>query len=174
MRATLLGGMCLWLAASVAGQQPATPPAKASAKTMSSSLGVYVFPTQGQSPEAQQQNEAACYAWAQSNTGFDPLAAASASASRQAGQPSQKGGLLKSAGSGAAMGAAIGAISGDAGQGAATGATAGAVRGKLAQKRAQRKAQQAQAEAQEQQAAAWQAFRKAFGACMEGKGYAAK
>jgi hypothetical protein len=164
----------LW-AASVAGQQPPTPPAKQPAKTLSSSLGVYVFPTANQSPEKQQQDEAACYAWAQSNTGFDPLAAASASAGRQSGQQQQqKGGVLRSAGSGAAMGAAIGGISGDAGEGAATGAAAGALRGKLGQRRAQKQAEQAQAQAQKQQAAGMEGFRKAFSVCMEGKGYTAK
>ncbi len=32
----------------------------------------YVFPAQGQSPEQQKQDEAACYNWAVENSGYDP------------------------------------------------------------------------------------------------------
>ena len=105
----------------VAQQQPWRPPAK----TMSGSLGLYVFPTQNQNAQTQQADETACYAWSKENTGFDPLAAASAGSQASTQQP-PKGAAAKGAARGAAAGAAIGAINGDAGQGAATGAVASA------------------------------------------------
>jgi hypothetical protein len=159
----------LMAAAAAAQQQPAKPPTK----TMSSSLGLYVFPTLDQNAEKQQADESACYAWAKDNTGFDPVAAASAQAQPNQQQP-PKGAALKGAARGAGAGAAIGAISGDAGKGAATGATAGALRGRFAAKRAERQAAQAEAQAEKAQATNMNAFRRAFGACMEAKGYTVK
>lgn len=166
------GALCMALvmiAGAVAGQQPPRQPAK----TMSGSLGLYVFPSANQNAETQQKDETVCYGWAKENTGFDPVAAASAQM-----QPNQqqrpKGALAKNAGGGAAAGAAIGAAAGDAGQGAAIGATSGLVLGKMAKRRAERKADQAEAQVENQQAAGMNNFRKAFGACMEGKGYTVK
>jgi hypothetical protein len=153
----------------VAQQQPSRPPAK----TMSGSLGLYVFPTQNQNAQTQQADETACYAWSKENTGFDPLAAASAGSQASAQQP-PKGAGAKGAARGAAAGAAIGAINGDAGQGAATGAAGGAIRGRLAAKRAERQAEKAQEQAQQAQARGMDGFRRAFGACMEAKGYTVK
>ena len=156
-------------AATAVAQQPQTPARPT--KMLSSSLGLYAFPAQNQNTETQQKDEAACYSWAQGNTGFDPLAASAAPPQEM---QAPKGAAAKGAAGGAAAGAAIGAISGDAGQGAATGAVAGAVRGKLAQKKAERRARDAQSAAAEARSSGMQGFRKAFSACMEGKGYSVK
>lgn len=43
------------------------------AKTLASTLEVYVFPTQGQAADQQSKVEAECYSWAASNTGNDPF-----------------------------------------------------------------------------------------------------
>ena len=76
----------------------------------------------------------------------------------------------------------IGAIAGDAGKGAAIGATAGTMRGG-AQKRKGKQAaaeQQKQAAAQAQQTAAatdtqkLDTFKKAYSACVQGRGYTAQ
>jgi hypothetical protein len=76
----------------------------------------------------------------------------------------------------------IGAIAGDAGKGAAIGATVGTVRGgrqvRQGKAQAEQDYQQAQAQAKQQAAAADQqkitTFKKAFSACVEGRGYSVK
>lgn len=73
------------------------------------------------------------------------------------------------------MGAAAGAIEGNAGRGAAIGAVSGAVSGEVAGGIAHRRqeraaeAQNAQTESAQQQALA--SFHRAWGACMQGRGY---
>jgi Glycine-zipper domain len=165
--------LVLLLAGAAGGQQPATPTAPAPAKTMSQSLGVMVFPAKGQTAEQQGKDEGDCYTWAKQQTGYDPIAPAPPPAAAAA--PAQKGGAVKGAAKGAAGGAAVGAIAGDTGEGAAIGATAGAVKGRSQQKKANAAAQQ---QAQQTAQAAGQAqldqYKKAFSACMEGKGYTAK
>jgi len=164
-------GMILVVAVAVAAaaQTPSRPPAKG----LSGSLGLYAFPAKNQDAATQQADEAACYAWSKENTGFDPLDAAMRS-QPPAAEEQHRGARLKSAAGGAAAGAAIGAIAGDAGKGAATGAAAGGIRGRLATKKAEQRAQQQQGQMQKQQSASVSGFQKAFGACMEGKGYAVK
>ena len=72
---------------------------------------------------------------------------------------------------GAVGGVAIGAIAGDAGKGAAIGAIAGTLAGGM-KARKNKEAQQQQAE--QAKAGTLQHFNKAFGVCMEGRGYAVK
>jgi Glycine-zipper domain len=179
-------------------QQPnaqSNPGKAGSTKTssLSSSLGVYVFPAKNQTPQQQNTDEAACFSWAEGQTGINPMADQSSTAqSEQQQKPQQpaskstKGSGAKGAAGGAAGGAAIGAIAGNAGEGAAIGATAGAVHGRRQARKAEKKAeeQQKQQEAQQQQQAQTQAqaqaadrkstYNKAFSACMEGKGYTVK
>ena len=154
----------------VAQAPPATQPAT---KTMSQSLGLVVFPAKGQTAEVQNKDEGDCYNWAKQQTGYDPVAPPPAPTA--APVQAQKGGAVKGAARGAAGGAAIGAIAGDTGEGAAIGATVGAVKGRKAQKQ---QAAAAQQQSQQQAAAAGQAqtdqYKKAFSACMEGKGYTIK
>jgi len=171
------------------GSAVAQQPSAASAPgALSSSLGVIVFPSKNQTAQQQQTDEAACFAWAKTQTGIDPLSntpppqAAAAQPAAQAPANPGQGSTVRGAARGAAGGAAIGAIAGDAGTGAAIGATVGAVRGRRAKKGAE-----ANAEAQQQQAAAdadaqakkaladqKATFNKAFSVCLEGKGYSAK
>ena len=145
----------------------------ANQQSLSSSLGLHAFPAKDQSPLQQQSDEAACYSWAKQNSAFDPIAAGSnAAASGNSAPPAGLG--IGGAAVGAAGGAALGAIAGDAGKGAAIGATAGGIRGRLVQRRAQAQAQQlAQAKSQTQKAGL-ENFKRAFTACMEGKGYSVK
>lgn len=152
------------------GLRAQAPPA---AKTMSQSLGLVVFPAKGQTADVQKADEAACYDWAKQQTGYDPVAPPPAPTA--APVQAQKGGAVKGAAKGAAAGAAIGAVAGDTGDGAAIGATAGAIKGRRGQKQ---QAAAAQQQSQQQAASAGQAqkdgYKKAFGACMEGKGYTVK
>jgi len=139
-------------------------------QSISSSLGVIPFPSKGQSPSTQNQDEGTCYAWAKRQTGIDPVAVASAPPPPSG--PAVGGGeRVKGAAKGAIGGAAIGAIAGDTGKGAGIGAVAGTMAGgRQARQNQQAKAQQAQ----DAKAATLQHFNKAFGACMEGKGYVVK
>lgn len=136
---------------------------------ISKALELFVFPTNGQSQEQQKVDEFECYKWALEQTGIDPLNLPKVEAEVQSG-PS--GGAVRGAARGAAAGAAIGAITGDAGQGAAVGATAGAIGGRRAGKNAQaQQNQQAQANAAASEEETINTFRKAFSACIKGKGY---
>jgi hypothetical protein len=140
------------------------------AQSLSSSLGVVPYPTKGQSPDQQNRDEGECYAWAKQQTGIDPAAVASAPAP-QSGPATGGGERVRGAARGAAAGAAVGAIGGDAGKGAAAGAAVGTVAGG-SQARRNKGAQEQQA--QDAKAGTLQTFNKAFGACMEGRGYTVK
>jgi len=142
----------------------------ASAQSISSSLGVVPYPSKGQSAQQQSKDEGECYAWAKQQTGIDPVAVASAP-TQQSGPAAGGGERVRGAARGAAGGAAIGAIAGDAGKGAAAGAVVGTMAGGR-QARQNKAAQQQQAE--QAKAGTLQQFNKAFGACMEGKGYVVK
>lgn len=140
------------------------------AQSLSSSLGVVPYPKKGQSASQQSSDEGQCYTWAKQQTGIDPMAVASAPPPQQS--PAVGGGeRLKGAARGAAGGAAIGAIAGDTGKGAGIGAVAGTMAGgRQARQNQKTKQQQAQAA----KGATIQHFNKAFGACMEGRGYVVK
>jgi len=156
-------------------------------KTLAATLETYVFPTEGQTPEQQSTDEAACYNWAVQNTGTDPfqLQKQAEQVQQQSQQAQQEiagagqGAGAKGAVGGAAMGALIGEIaSDDAGQGAAYGAAAGAVVARRKTKRAKKEVSQdvQQQTQQVQQATAEQVenFKKAFSVCLEGKKYLVK
>ena len=128
----------------------------------------FIFPNEGQTPEQQASDRGACEGWARQQTGFDPMTASSAPP--PSGQATQ-GGVVRGGARGAATGAVIGAIAGDAGRGAAMGAAAGGLFGGMRRQdqRRQQEAQQRNWQAQQDQARA--NYMRAFGACMEGKGY---
>lgn len=147
-----------------------TIPQITQAQSISSSLGVVPYPSKGQSAQQQNKDEGECYAWAKQRTGIDPVAVASAP-TQQSGPAAGGGERVRGAARGAAGGAAIGAIAGDAGKGAAAGAVVGTMAGGR-QARRNKAAQEQQAE--QAKAGTLQQFNKAFGACMEGKGYVVK
>ncbi len=169
-------------------QQPA--PA-APTTSMSTSLGLHTFPAKNQTAGQQQQDEMGCYNWAKQDSGYDPIAAATAQQQASSPPPAQpatpqtRGAGVKGAAGGAATGAVVGAIAGDAGKGAEAGAAAGAMTGRARARRTQAQAQK-QAQQQQQQQAQQQAqakaqsqqkldgFKKGFSACMEAKGYVVK
>jgi len=149
-----------------------------------------IYPAKGQTAQQQDQDKYQCHGWAREQSGFDPMQPVQASQPSQpatgAAAPSSStttgNGLVKSA----AMGAAVGELAHhDAGRGAAVGVLGGA----LLQGAKQRQAAQAQQQAaqqqqrqqeqqqQQQQAARAQQkglFERAFGACMEARGYVLK
>lgn len=129
-----------------------------------------VYPSRGQSQKQIEKDKYSCYSWAREQTGFDPLQRPTASSP----PPEQKGGALRGAAGGAAMGAIVGAIAGDAGKGAAIGAASGGVIGGARRHRST----QEQEQWSRQQSAEYEQKRstydRAWGACMEGKGYTVK
>jgi hypothetical protein len=164
---------------------PQAPPS--GQKTLAATMNVYVFPTTGQTPEVQSQDEAGCYSWAVQNTGTDPFEI-SKQADQQAQQTEQakqqaaeagKGAGAQGAVRGAAAGALIGEIANDdAGKGAAYGAAAGMIHGRRkaqaasaqGEAAAEQRGQQAQAATAEQ----LENFKKAFSVCLEAKDYMVK
>jgi hypothetical protein len=171
----------------VVGQAPPAPAAPTGQKTLAATMNVHVFPTKGQAADQQSQDEAACYSYAQQNTGTDPFALqkqaeqqaqqteAQKQQAAQAGKGRGAGGAVK----GAAAGAVVGEIADDdAGKGAAYGAAAGVVagrrRGKQAEKQATAQAEQQGQQAQAATAAQMDSFKKAFSVCLEAKSYMVK
>lgn len=115
-----------------------------------------VYPAKGQSAELKTQDDTQCHAWAKQDTGIDPAAVASTPA-----PPQPQGERLR----GAARGAIVGEIVDDkAGEGAALGALAGGRRARINQAG---QAQQVQAHKQQQ----LDTYYRAYGACMQARGY---
>ena len=130
-----------------------------------------VYPAKGQSMQQQSQDEAQCNAWAKQSTGIDPAVVASSPPPPPTGPAVGGGQRLGGAAAGAAGGAALGAIGGKPGKGAAAGAVVGTMAGGH-QARQQQAAQNRQAQAQQQDLI--QTYYRAYGACMEGRGYTIK
>lgn len=157
-------------AKAIAQETAATTPPSTS---ISQGLGLYIFPSEGQTQEQLDADEMECYKWAMQQTKYDPLNPTKVVA--EAADTSLNGSAVVGAAKGAAAGAAIGAISGDAGQGAAIGAVVGG----LAGRRARRGGDVAEQKNNEAAAAAANEkmltdYKKAFSACMEGKNYTVK
>jgi hypothetical protein len=163
--------------------------ASAQSSTLAGTMGVFVFPRDGQDAAEQSRDEATCFEWAVAQTGSDPFqlnrqsASQQASAERAAAQARSagQGAAARGAVSGAVTGAVIGNVFGSSSKSrqnirvasAAMGAAAGAAQREQAQAQAAANAQRAagRAEATEAQIGA---FRKAFSACMEANDYVAK
>ncbi len=141
--------------------------------SITSGLGLYVFPSKDQDQATQDADEITCYRWAKEQSGVDPMNPPEVQAAEA--DQSMDGSGMRGAVGGAAAGAAIGAITGDAGEGAAIGAILGGLRGNRARKNRQAREQQTNemvAVLTEQEL--MNNFKKAFSACMEGKGYTVK
>jgi len=130
-----------------------------------------VYPAKGQSAQQQGSDDGACYAWAKQTTGIDPAVVAQTAPPQQTGPATGGGERVQGAARGALGGLAIGAIAGDAGQGAAIGAVVGTMAGG-SRARQNQEAQNQQAQQQQQQTI--NTFYRAYGACMEGRGYTIK
>ncbi|MFJ2993646.1 hypothetical protein [Pandoraea sp. NPDC087047] len=127
-----------------------------------------VYPAQGQSTERQSSDDGACYGWAKQNTGIDPAAVAV----QTAPPPAPTGGRVRGAAHGAAVGAVVGELGhNDVGHAAAVGATVGAVAGHA---RARGAAAAQTQMAQNAKVSEMDTYWRAYGACMEGRGYTVK
>jgi hypothetical protein len=133
--------------------------------------GPVIYPKKGQSQDQLKKDRFACYEWARGKTGFDPMAATGAGAPPPQGT---RPNALRGAAGGAALGAVGGAIGGNAGKGAAIGAATGALVGGVRRRRQERLHQQAAQDQASAQANRRNEYNRAFGACMEGRGYTVK
>jgi hypothetical protein len=172
----------------IAQEQSSTSTTQPAAqKTLAATMGVYVYPTKGQTSEQQSMEEVECYNWAADQTKTDPFDLAKqaeqqqqqAQAAQQQVDEAGQGAGAKGAVGGAAAGAAVGKIvKDDAGKGAAYGAAAGGI---AARRKVKKGKSEASEEIEKQSQAAQQAtqkqlddFKKAFSVCLEAKDYMVK
>jgi hypothetical protein len=136
-----------------------------------------VYPKAGQSQEQMEKDKYACYSWAKEQSGFDPMAAPTAS-SPPPQQQAPQGGVFRGAARGALVGVAVGAIAGNAGEGAAIGAASGGLLGGMRSSDQRRQQEQAEAQWAQQQTELYDqkrgTYNRAYGACLEAKNYTVK
>src|SRR5580693_1896554 len=138
-------------------------------------MRIFVYPAHGQSPEQTERDRYECHTWAVQQTGVDPSRSDASPYERVVVQPSTPPGA--NAVGGAIAGAIIGGIIGgprNAGAGVILGGATGAIIGSAADANAQQQAratqQQINMSAAEGRARA-DAYRRAIGACLQGRGY---
>jgi len=167
-------------------QREPPPPAPAP-ETPAPNTQVYVYPTKGQTPEQLDRDRYECHAWAVKQSNFDPSEARVAPHQRVqvVAMPPPQGNDVAA---GAVTGGVLGAIVSrprDAGAGALIGAIAGAAIGAASESSKQQQVEQIQRAHDERssQAASQAAanleqqasgYRRAIGACLEGRGYTVK
>ncbi|MDF0643301.1 MAG: YMGG-like glycine zipper-containing protein [Nitrospira sp.] len=134
----------------------------------SSDIGaqMFVYPEKGQTKDQQELDQFTCYKWAKEQTGIDPYRQTAA-----APPPPEGGQAVRGAARGAALGAVGGAIGGNAGKGAAIGAAVGGGAGMMRRRRAEMEYEHQVEEQAADRQAAQQTFNRAYGVCLEGKGY---
>ncbi len=143
---------------------------------------VYAYPQQGQTPEQADRDRFECHEWAVKQTNFDPSAPGTPPHDRVAVASGPPPGTNTAIG--AVAGAVLGAVLAgprNAGFGAVAGGVTGAAVGSTgdAVNAANQQAQMQQARSQDARAAAMldqkaANYRRAIGACLEGRGYSVK
>ncbi len=139
---------------------------------------IYVYPSNGQTPEQTDRDRYECHIWAVQQTGVDPSRPDGNPYARVVVQPATPPGANTAAG--AITGAILGSIIGgprNAGAGFVLGAATGAVVGSAADANAQAQARQTQQEINQSAAegrAQADSYRRAMGACLQGRGYTVK
>jgi len=135
-----------------------------------------VYPAKGQSQQQVEKDKYACYEWGKKQTGFDPMQQPTASSPPPQQQSSAS--APRGAARGALAGLAIGSLAGEAGKGAAIGAVGGGLIGGARRRGHQQEQQQAEQQWAQQQANEYHhrrnEYNRAYGACLEGKGYTVK
>jgi uncharacterized protein YcfJ len=136
---------------------------------------IFVYPSNGQSLEQTDRDRYECHVWAVQQTGFDPSRPNANPYARVVVQPATPPGANTAAG--AVTGAILGAlIAGprNAGAGLVVGGAAGAIVGSAADANAQAQAHMTQQQINQAQAAGRaqaDSYRRALGACLQGRGY---
>jgi len=136
---------------------------------------VFVYPAHGQSPDQTERDRYECHTWAVQQTGVDPSRADASAYERVIVQPSTPPGA--NAIGGAIAGAIIGSIIGgprNAGAGLILGGATGAIVGSAADANAEAEAHLTQQKINERAAegrSRADIYRRAIGACLQGRGY---
>jgi hypothetical protein len=137
---------------------------------------LFVYPAHGQSPDQTERDRYECHLWAVQQTGVDPSRADASAYERVIVQPATPPGANTAGG--AIAGGIIGAIIGgprNAGAGLVLGAATGAIVGSAADANAQAQARQTQQQINGENAAEGRAradsYKRAIGACLQGRGY---
>jgi hypothetical protein len=145
--------------------EPAPPPAPAQ---------LYFYPKHGQSPERQDRDRFECYRWAVRQSRFDPSRPQVAPPQRLHVVPTRP--PVADTFTGAATGALIGSAVTWTGEGAAIGAAVGAVAGAISdihREHGRRELERSlSARPAPGRVGRASAYRRAMGACLEGRGYA--
>ena len=139
-----------------------------------------VYPAQGQSEDQMEKDKYQCYSWAKNQTGFDPMITPTTT-SAPPGKEKEVWGAGKTGVAGGATGAVVGGLTkGRKGAvrggliGAGTGALIGGVRSSNQRKREEQKRKDWERKETNNYARARNEYNRAFGACMEGRGYSVK
>ncbi|RKZ94844.1 MAG: hypothetical protein DRQ42_09655 [Gammaproteobacteria bacterium] len=132
-----------------------------------------IFPANGQTSEQLEQDKYSCYGWAKGQTGFDPMVVPTASTPPPS-QQKKSGGAAR----GALGGAVSGVIIGDSRKSARRGAAAGGLIGGMRQGSANSATEQKTREWEQRETDKYindrNQYNRAYGACLEGKGYTVK
>jgi predicted lipid-binding transport protein (Tim44 family) len=169
LRLALPAAVTLVLAACV------TPPPRVVAVPTPPPQRVFIYPANGQSAEQTERDRYECHVWAVQQTGVDPSRADASAYERVVVQPANPPGAGTVAG--VIGGAIIGSIIGgprNAGAGALIGGATGAVIGSASDANAQAQAHMTQQQINESAAAGRaraDSYRRAIGACLQGRGY---
>lgn len=141
--------------------------------SMSVQADLYVYPQKGQSAEQTDKDKHECYGWAKGKTGFDPMAAPKASTPAPKVEE-KKGGAVK----GAAVAGVTAKVFGSSSKTTKKSAAAGAVVGGAKQGSDNKKQQQAKKDWEQKEASNYAAnrneYNRAYGVCLEGRGYSVK
>ncbi len=139
-----------------------------------------VYPAQGQSEDQMEKDKYQCYSWAKNQTGFDPMKTPTTTTGAPA-KEKEVWGAGKTGVAGGATGAVVGGLTkGRKGAvrggliGAAGGALIGGVRSSNQRKREEQKRKDWERKETNNYARARNEYNRAFGACMEGRGYSVK
>ena len=139
-----------------------------------------VYPAQGQSEDQIEKDRYQCYSWAKGQTGFDPMKTPTTT-SAPPSKEKEVWGAGKTGVAGAATGAAVGGLAkGKKGLvrggliGAGTGALIGGVRSSNQRKEEEQKRKEWEQKEVNNYVRARNEYNRAFGACMEGRGYSVK
>lgn len=152
-----------------------TPPPRTVAVPAPPPQKIFVYPSNGQTAEQTDRDRYECHLWAVQQTGVDPSRADANPYERVVVQPATPPGANTAAG--AIGGAIIGAlIAGprNAGAGLVLGGATGAIIGSTADASNQQQARMTQAQLNQTAAegrAHADAYRRALGACLQGRGY---
>jgi len=139
-----------------------------------------VYPAKGQSDDQMEKDKYQCYSWAKNQTGFDPIKTPTTTSGPPA-KEKEVWGAGKTGIAGGATGAIVGGIAGGkkgAGRGALIGGAGGALLGGMRRSsqsnREDQRRQQWEREQANNYARGRNEYNRAFGACMEGRGYSVK